>query len=171
MGGGDDPDVDVHRPLAADADHLAVLYDAQQAHLGSGRQLADFVEEERASFACSNQPLRRVTAPVNAPGSWPNSSESMSSGEIAPQLTRRNGPSRNVGMLVDGAGDDLFPVPVSPNNRTGALLLATIVARAMTAARPVSAPISRSSLDRAPPWIRCSGRAAGRTAPRCFCDI
>ena len=47
--GGDDPDVDVHRPLAADADHFAVLHDAQQAHLRGERQLADLVEEQRAA--------------------------------------------------------------------------------------------------------------------------
>ena len=44
--------------------------------------------------ARSNQPRRASTAPVNAPRSWPNSCESISSGGIAPQLTRSNGPLR-----------------------------------------------------------------------------
>ena len=47
MGGGDDADVDAHGPLAADAHDLAVLHDAQQAHLRGERELADLVEEQR----------------------------------------------------------------------------------------------------------------------------
>ena len=47
--GRDDPDLDVHRPLAADPDDLAVLDHAQQPDLGGERQLADFVEEQRAA--------------------------------------------------------------------------------------------------------------------------
>ena len=47
--GGDDADVDAHRPLAADAHDLAVLHDAQQAHLRGEGELADFVEEQRAA--------------------------------------------------------------------------------------------------------------------------
>ena len=38
-----------------------------------------------------------------------------------------------------------LPVPVSPKSSTGAPLRDTIRARAITAARPVSPPISRSS--------------------------
>ena len=40
-----------------------------------------------------------------------------------------------------------LPVPVSPNSSTGAALRATMCARAITAASPVSPPISRSSPD------------------------
>src|SRR5688572_24976744 len=64
-----------------------------------------------------------------------------------------------------------FPVPVSPNSSTGAPLRDTILARAMTAARPVSLPISRSSGTRGLPVRRCSGTGRGFSACLCFCDI
>jgi hypothetical protein len=41
--------------------------------------------------ASSNRPRLRAVAPVNAPRSCPNSSDSISSGGIAAQLTLTNG--------------------------------------------------------------------------------
>ena len=114
--------------------------------------------------ACSNQPFRRLTAPVNAPCSWPNSSESISSGEIAPQFTRRNGPLRNAEWSWMARAMISLPVPVSPNSSTGAPLRDTIRARAITAARPVSPPIIRSSPARALPSMVLRGMAARRDA-------
>ena len=55
--GGDDPDVDPHRPLAADAHDLTVLHDPQQADLRGERELADLVEEERAAVGLLEPPL------------------------------------------------------------------------------------------------------------------
>ena len=55
--------------------------------------------------ARSNQPLRCADAPVKLPRSCPNSSESTSSGGIAPQLTRRIGPRARSAALVDRARD------------------------------------------------------------------
>ena len=49
IGGGDDADVDAARHVLADAPHLAVLEHAQQLGLRARRQLADFVEEQRAA--------------------------------------------------------------------------------------------------------------------------
>ena len=112
---------------------------------------------------------------MNAPCSWPNSSESISSDGIAPQLTRRNGPLRNVECSWMARAMISLPVPVSPNSSTGALLRDTIRARAITAASPVSPPISRSS-----PAARVAGdqvfgqrlRVPPRSErPRRFCDI
>ena len=160
--GGDDPDVDAHGPLAADANDLAVLHHPEQAHLCGERELADLVEEQRPSVGLLEPALAPVTAPVNAPCSWPNSSESISSGAIAPQFTRRNGPFRNVECSWMARAMISLPVPVSPNSSTGALLLDTIRARAITAASPVSPPISRSSPARGSPVIRCSGTGRGR---------
>ena len=173
MGRGDDADVDAHGPLAADADDLAVLHDAQQAHLRGGRELADLVQEQRPAVGLLEPALApRVTAPVNAPCSWPNSSESISSGEIAPQFTRRNGPARNGECSWMARAMISLPVPVSPKSSTGALLRDTSRARAITAASPVSPPISRSSPARRSPSIRCSdGRRGGTAAGRIFCDI
>ena len=42
-------------------------------------------------FASSNLPTRRATAPVKAPFSWPNSSDSSSVSGMAAQLTQMNG--------------------------------------------------------------------------------
>ena len=43
---GNDPHVDPHRPLATDADQLAILDDAQQPYLRWRGELPDLVEEE-----------------------------------------------------------------------------------------------------------------------------
>ena len=67
----------------------SLLQDAQQLGLHVQRQLADFVEEQRAD--CGRPRSGRFaapTAPVNAPRSWPNSSLSISVLGIAAQLTR-----------------------------------------------------------------------------------
>ena len=117
--GGDDADVDAHRPLAADPDDLAVLDDAQQPDLRGKRELADLVEEQRAAVGLLEPPLRRVAAPVKAPCSWPNSSESISSGAMAPQLTRRNGPLRKVERSWIARAMISLPVPVSPKSEDG----------------------------------------------------
>ena len=58
--------------------------------------------------ARSNQPLRVAIAPVKLPRSWPKSSESTSSGGMAPQLTRMIGPAARAEPAVDRAGDDLL---------------------------------------------------------------
>ena len=42
-------------------------------------------------LASSNLPIRRATAPVNAPFSWPNSSDSKRCSGIAAQLIETNG--------------------------------------------------------------------------------
>ena len=44
--------------------------------------------------ACSNLPIRRRSAPVKAPRSWPNSSPSRRASGIAAQLIARKGPRR-----------------------------------------------------------------------------
>ena len=45
---------------------------------------------------------------MKLPRSWPNSSESTSSGGIAPQLTRTNGPAARARARVDRARDHLL---------------------------------------------------------------
>ena len=56
-----------------------------------------------------------------------------------------------------------LPVPVSPNSSTGAPLRDTIRARVITAANPVSPPISRSSPARESPSISDSPRGSAPT--------
>ncbi len=48
--GGDDPHVDGHGRRTADTLHLAVLQDPQELRLCLWRQVANFVEEQRASM-------------------------------------------------------------------------------------------------------------------------
>ncbi len=73
--------------VAADALELAFLQDAQQLGLDGRRHLADLVEEERAAVGELEAPFRLLTAPVNAPLSWPKSSLSISLPARAAQLT------------------------------------------------------------------------------------
>ena len=99
----------VHRALAADALERAVLQHAQQAHL---RRRAAARRSRRGTASrrrrARTSPARRATAPVKLPRSWPNSSESISSGGIAPQFTRRNGPAARARARVDRARDHLL---------------------------------------------------------------
>jgi hypothetical protein len=90
--GGDHAHVGAQRVVAADAVELAVRQHAQQARLQVERHVADFVEEQRAASACSKRPRRMVCAPVNAPRSWPNSSDSSRSFGIAAVFSAMNGP-------------------------------------------------------------------------------
>jgi hypothetical protein len=67
-------------------------------------------QENRPPGASSNRPTRRCTAPVKAPGSWPNSSEEISDGASAAQFT----------LTICGTicwmarAMSSLPVPVSP---------------------------------------------------------
>ena len=58
--------------------------------------------------ASSNLPMRRATAPVKAPFSWPNSSDSSRFSGIAAQLTATNGPCGAAAVAVDGARHQLL---------------------------------------------------------------
>ena len=106
--GGEDAHVDVNRMTAAHPLDLALLQHAQQRDLGIRRKLAHLVQEDGAAVGRSNRPSRRCTAPVKAPFSCPKSSEVMSEGGIAAQLTpdERSAPSGR--PPVDGASDQLL---------------------------------------------------------------
>ena len=67
--------------------------------------------------AASKLPLRRLTAPVNAPRSWPNSSDSSSVSGSAAHDTGTNGPFRVLSAWIARASTSL-PVPLSPRIRT-----------------------------------------------------
>ena len=64
VGGGDQAEVDLHRPLGADGIDLALLQRAQQLDLRVERQLADLVEEQRAAVGL----LELADAPVDGAG-------------------------------------------------------------------------------------------------------
>ncbi len=63
--------------------------------------------------------MRRRSAPVKAPFSWPNSSDSSRFSGIAAQLRARNGGPGPGAVLVDGRATSSLPVPLSPVIRTG----------------------------------------------------
>ena len=64
--------------------------------------------------ASSNFPRRRASAPVNAPFSWPNSSDSISSSGIAAQLTSTNGPACRAEKTWIARATSSLPLPFSP---------------------------------------------------------
>ena len=95
VGRGDDPHVDLLGALGAERLELALLQHAQQLRLQRRAHRADLVEED----ACRRRPARTCpscssVAPVNAPRTWPNSSDSSSVSGIAAQFTLISGISR-----------------------------------------------------------------------------
>ncbi len=58
--------------------------------------------------ACSKRPMRCLSAPVNAPFSWPNSSDSSRFSCSAAQLTLTKLREARVRVVVDRAGDQLL---------------------------------------------------------------
>src|SRR5438309_11441877 len=69
-------------------------------------------------FANSNCPGLRRWAPVNAPFSWPKSSDSSSSWGIAAQLTLTNGPWRRAEAACTARAMRSLPTPLSPRINT-----------------------------------------------------
>ena len=68
--------------------------------------------------ATSSLPRFWVAAPVKAPFSWPNNSDSRSSSERATQFTGMNSrPRRALQLWIDRARRSL-PVPLSPRRMT-----------------------------------------------------
>jgi hypothetical protein len=84
-------DVDRHQPDAPQALHSSILQYAKQLHLHTQRHVVDVVEEDRATSAISKRPGRSLIAPVKAPRSCPNSSDSIRVSENRAQLTAMNG--------------------------------------------------------------------------------
>ncbi len=83
--------------------------------------------------AISNLPLRRTAAPVNAPFSWPNSSDSSRVSVSAAHETATNGPwLRGLSAWIARASSSL-PVPLSPRIRIVEWLRAAVRARSNTA--------------------------------------
>ena len=109
VGGRHQAHVDVDQRGAADAADLPLLEHPQQLRLEGQRELADLVQEQRAADRPPRiRPGSAWTAPVNAPFSWPNSSDSSSCSGSEAQSTghERLGGARAVG--VDGARDQLL---------------------------------------------------------------
>src|SRR5713226_2262022 len=100
--------------------------------------------------ASSKRPSLRPAAPVNAPFSWPNSSDSSSVSGRAAQLTAMNGPLRRLERSWMARATSSLPVPLSPWTSTVAELSATcctsIINRRKAGLVPIMLPCrSRSS--------------------------
>ena len=110
VGRGDDADVDVASGGARRRPARTCRPGARAAAAPAPRAAA---RRSRRGTACRRRRARTSpgasrTAPVKLPRSCPNSSESTSSGGIAPQFTRRNGPRARARALVDRARDHLL---------------------------------------------------------------
>jgi len=77
--GGDDAHVDPAGLRHAHRLHLAVLEDAQHLCLRARAHVADLVQEDGPAVRLHELADLSPVAPVNAPLSWPNSSDSISS--------------------------------------------------------------------------------------------
>jgi hypothetical protein len=75
--------------------------------------------------ASSNLPGFSLVAPVKAPRSWPNSSDSRSSLGKAAQLILTNGLPRRGDRSCSVRAMPSFPTPLSPRMRTGTSVSAT----------------------------------------------
>ena len=75
--------------------------------------------------ASANLPFLFVVAPVNAPVTWPNSSDSSRVSGIAAQLTLMSGMSRWALRAWMARATSSLPVPVSPVMSTVLLVCAT----------------------------------------------
>src|SRR5207249_4733995 len=90
---------------------------------GAARALAVVLLEEVAG---EKRDVRRPIAPVNAPRSWPNISDSRSSAGIAPQLTGMKGRSTRGLSAWTARAISSLPVPLSPMMRMVASVVATL---------------------------------------------
>jgi len=108
VGRGDDPHVDGHAALRADALERAVLQDAQQPHLRCGRELADLIEEQRPRVGALEPALPRRDRAGEAPLLVAEELGVHELGRDGPAVhadDRARGPRR---ALVDGASDHLL---------------------------------------------------------------
>ena len=74
-------------------------------------------------LAAAKRPSRRRSAPVNAPFSWPNSSDSSRVSGTAAQFTARNRPPRRRARPVDGLRHELLAGAALPQQEHGGVAL------------------------------------------------
>ncbi len=82
--------------------------------------------------ASENLPFREAVASVNAPRTWPNSSDSSSASGIAAQFTLMNGLAASALHACTARATNSLPVPVSPVIRTVLRVAATSSIRRTT---------------------------------------
>ncbi len=117
--------------------------------------------------ASSKRPSLRRTAPVNAPRSWPKSSDSSRPSGMAAQETVTKGPSRRAPASWMARATSSLPVPDSPDTSTVASVPATLrtcsSTRCMGSERPTS---PWGSWSRSRSSSSASARPRSARAPR-----
>ena len=98
--------------------------------------------------ALSTSPGLFDTAPVKAPRTWPNSSDSSRFSGIAPQLTARNALSRRSDSSWMPRATSSLPVPLSPLTSTLVRVVATCAIRSCTCESAVLEPTSERERER-----------------------
>ena len=93
--------------------------------------------------ACTNLPICLTVAPVNAPFSWPNSSDSISSSGMAAQLIFTNGLSARSPLRWISQATSSLPVPLSPVISTVACAGAALAIASRTPFIAFDSPTSR----------------------------
>ena len=115
-----DPGVHVDHPVASDAGEAEVLQDVQELGLKGKGKLGDLVEVDRPLMGVLELGFLRC-APVNAPFSWPKSSDSRSPAGIAAQLTLMKGQlqRREAAWMArdEVLADAAFPTEDRPHRR------------------------------------------------------
>jgi len=108
-----DPGVHVDHPVASDAGEAEVLQDVQELGLKGKGKLGDLVEVDRPLMGVLELGFLRC-APVNAPFSWPKSSDSRSPAGIAAQLTLMKGQLQRREAAWMARATRSLPTPLSP---------------------------------------------------------
>ncbi len=122
--------------------------------------------------AASNLPLRRAKAPVKAPFSWPNSSDSSRLSVRAAQETATKGPPARVLSWWTARARTSLPLPDSP--RTRMVELARAAVRASSKIACMAGLLETRSRNRYSCLRACRRTAFSRTSACCatiFCII
>ncbi len=118
VGGGDDADVHLARPLRPERANLALLQHAQELDLEGGRGLADLVEEDGAAVG----DLEQAGAVLVGAGEGPFlAAEKLALQELVgqrPAVLDHEGLVAAQRAVVDGRASSSLPVPLSPVIRT-----------------------------------------------------
>src|SRR5579883_3520170 len=157
IGGADDPHIDLDRlPPADPLDHL-ILQETQQLDLQRWRQVADFIEKQRAAVGALDLADRAFNGPGKGAALVTKSSLSSRVSGMAAQLIGTNGWSARGPSSCSAWARASLPVPLSPRIST-----ATSVAASFSMLRH-----SRSIVS-SPVTIRSIGEGCGRARRRRF---
>src|SRR5216683_1436191 len=147
---GQHPHIDGKRHAAADAFKLPLLEHAKQSDLRICGRSPISSRKMVPPSAASKRPTRRCSAPVKAPFSCPKSSDAISEGEIAAQLTRMNARADRFDRLWIARAINCLPVPVSPETRTVESVGATFATCAKTLRSGAEEPTISSNIEVGP---------------------